>query len=105
MLQLLLEEIVHHQISLKTTKLVLVLATSTPVIKTREEAVEIVQIVEAVKTVWKGKNSKKNKGKYLENLAQVPCILYPITFWKKSIPMSMLFDLDSEVNAIYPTFV
>ena len=38
-------------------------------------------------------------------LAQVPCIQYLVTFWKKSMTVSALLDLNSKVNAIYPTFV
>ena len=30
--------------------------------------------------------------------------LIPHHFWKKSVPMSTLFDSSNEVNAIYPTF-
>ena len=60
----------------KVKKLVTVLVISTPVIVAREEAVS--------------------------NLAQVPCIQYPINFRKNSeLP---LFDSSSKVNTIYPTF-
>ena len=36
------------------------------------------------------------------NLAQVPCIRYPINFGKKSL--SALFDSGSEVNAVHLAF-
>ena len=80
-------------------KLVSVSATSTPMTKTREEAVEA---AESVGTVRVGKNDKESEGKY-PNLARVPCIRNPITFRKKSMSMLVLLDLSSEVNAIYPT--
>ena len=75
-----------------------VLTTFMSVIGIREEAVETTETARA------SKNGKKSKGEYLENFAQVLCIRYPITFWKKFVSMLVLFDLDSEVNAIYPTF-
>ena len=62
-------------------KLVTVSATSTPVTVAREEEVD------------------ENLG---ANLAQVPCIRYPINFRKKSV--SALLDLGSEVNAVHPAF-
>lgn len=77
-------------------KLVSVLATSTPITRIRKEAV---QTAEAT-----GKDGKESKSEYLENLAQVLCIWYPITFRKKFMPISMLIDLNSEVNVIYLTF-
>ena len=80
-------------------KLVSVLATFTPVTGTRKEAVEA---AESVGTVEVGKDDEKSKGEY-PNLARVPCIRYPITFWKKSVSMLALFDSGSEVNAIHPT--
>lgn len=52
--------------------------------------------IEAVETT----GASKSKNKYLENLVQIMCIQYPIIFWKKSVLMSALFDLDNEVNAI-----
>ena len=83
-------------------KLVSVLATSTPVIETREETVaEAVETVEAVESTEVSKNGAKSKSEY-PNLAQVPCIRYSITFWKKSVSMSALFNLGNEVNAIHP---
>ena len=72
-----------------------VLATSTLVTGTREVMAEAARV---------GKDSKKREGEYLENLVRVLCIWYPITFWKKSVPMSVLLDSGSEVNAIHPTF-
>ena len=82
-------------------KLVSVLPTSTPVIETREETVETVG---AVETAEVGKDDKKSKGKY-PNLAQVPCIRYPMTFQKKFVSVSALLDSGREVNAIHPTLV
>ena len=98
----------------KTKKLVSVSATSTPVTGTRKETVETikgfettkaVKTTKAVGTAGIGKNSKESEGEYPENLARVPCIRYPITFQKKSVPISALFDSSSEVNAIHPTVV
>ena len=86
-------------------KLVLVLATSTPVTETRKEAVKAAKAVgttKAVQTAEVGKNGEENKGKY-PNLAQVLCIRYPITLRKKSVSMSALLNSGSEINAIHPT--
>ena len=80
-------------------KLVSVLATSTPVTGTRKEVVEAAESVGIIRV---GKDNKESKGEY-PNLAQVLCIQYPITFWKKSVFISVLFDSGSEVNAIHPT--
>ena len=77
-------------------KLVSVLATFMPATGIREKAVETTETV--------SKDGKESKGNHLENLVQVLCIWYPITFWTKSISVSGLFDSGSEVNAIYPTF-
>ena len=105
MLYLLLEGTLLKQVSLESEskervkKLVSVSAISMPVTGTREEAVETVEAVETAKI---SKDGEKSEGEY-PNLAQVPCIRYPITFWKKSMSMLALFDLGSEVNAIYPT--
>ena len=88
-------------------KLVSASATSTPVTKTREEAdetAEAVEIVEAVESTEVGKDGVESKSEY-PNLARVPCIWYPITFRKKSVSMSALFDSVSKVNAIHPTLV
>ena len=54
--------------SLKTKKLVLVLAIFTPVIGTKKE------IDEAVETAGVDKDSKKSEGEYPKNLTQIPCI-------------------------------
>ena len=78
---------------MKVKKLVLVLATSTPVTETKEEVVETAKV---------SKDGEESKDEYL-NLARVPCIWYPITFWKKSVSVLALLNLGSEVNAIYPT--
>ena len=83
-------------------KLVSVSATSMPVTETREEAfAEAVETIEAVESTKVGKDSAESEGEY-PNLAQVPCIRYPITFRKKFVSMSALFDSSSEVNAIHP---
>ena len=82
-----------------------VLASSTSVTGTREEVVETAKAVrtaKAIETVKVTKDSKKSEGEY-PNLARVLCIRYPITFRKKSVPMSALFDSRSEVNTIYLT--
>ena len=99
----------------KAKKLVLVLATSPPVTGTREETFETAEAVETAKAVETaeviktaeaiefakvGKNGVESKGDYL-NLAQVPCIWYPIILRKKSVSMLVLLDSGSEVNAIY----
>lgn len=52
-----------------------------------------------------GKDGEESEGKYLKNLIWVSCIWYPINFQKKSIPVLVLFDSDSKINTIYPTFV
>ena len=78
-------------------KLASVLATSTPVTETRKEAVETAE------TTGEGRDGKESKSEY-PNLARVPYIWYPITFWKKSMPMLALFDSDNKVNTIYSTF-
>ena len=87
-------------------KLVSVSVTSTPLTGTREKAVETVKAIrtaEVVEIAEVGKDGEESKGEY-PNLARVPCIRYLITFWKKSLSMSALFDSDSEVNAIHLTF-
>ena len=73
--------------------------------KIKKEAVETTEIMEAVETAGAGKNGKKSEGEYLKNLVQVPCIWYYIIFWKKSVHVSALFDSDSKINTIHPTFV
>lgn len=87
---------------MKVKKLVSVLAIFTLVTGTREETVEIAELVGTAKT---GKNSEESNDKYPENLAQVPHNQYPITFRKKSVPVSPLFDSGSEVTTIHPIFV
>ena len=79
-----------------------VLTTSTPVIETREKVVETAK---AVETTGAGKDGKKSEGdkNLRSNLAQVLCIRYPVTFQKKSVLMSTLFDLSSKVNTIHLT--
>ena len=96
--------------SLEAKKLVSVLATSTPVTETREEAVaeavetaKAVETAEAVESTEVDRDGAQSKGEY-PNLAQILCIWYFITSWRKSMSMSALFDLSSEVNAIHPAF-
>ena len=106
MLQLSPKEILHHQILPEVKKLVSISATSTLVTGSREETFETtkaIETAEAVETAEIDKDGDKNEGEY-PNLARVPCIRYLITFRKKSLPVSTLFDSDSEVNAIHPTF-
>ena len=81
-------------------KLALVSATSTLVTGTRKKTVETAETVETTEV---GKDGDKSKGE-CPNLARVSYIRYPITFRKKSMPMSTFLDSGSEVNAIYPTF-
>ena len=104
MLYLPSEGILLKQVSLESEKrvkkLVLILATFTPVTKTRIEAVETGKMVEFDGA---NKNSKESEGKYPENLVQVLCIRYLINFGKKSV--SVLFDLGSKVDVVYLAFV
>ena len=74
-----------------------ILTTSTPATEIRKAVVETIGAVD--------KDGQKNEGDYWENLAQVPCIWYFITFRKKSVPMLALSDLSNEINAIHLTFV
>ena len=77
-----------------------------PVTGTRAETVKTVETVEtaeAVGTVKAGQDSNESKGE-CPNLARIPCIWYPITVRKKSMPMLALFDSCSEVNTIRPIF-
>ena len=76
-----------------------VLTTSTPVTETREKTVKITK---AIKSAEVSKDGAESKSEY-PNLARVPCIGYSITFRKKSVSMSTLFDLGSKVNTIHPT--
>ena len=82
-------------------KLVSVLATSTPVTGTRAETIET---AEAIGTAEVSEDGEESEGE-CPNLARVPCIRYPITFRKTSVPVSALLDSGSEINAIHPTFV
>ena len=77
----------------------LVLATSTPVTGTKEKAIEIAKVAEFAGA---NKDGKESKDKYLENLAQVPCIRYPINFGKKSVPA--LLNLGSKINTVHLAF-
>ena len=59
-----------------------------------------------METAKTSKNGEESKGvEYPGSLARVLCIQYPITFRKKSVLMSALFNSDSEVNAIHLTFI
>ena len=73
MLQLSPEGILPHQMSPETKKLVLVLATSTPVTETRKETIKVVE------TAGVGKDGEESESKYSENLARVLYIQYPVT--------------------------
>ena len=89
----------------EANKLVSVSATSTSLTVTREKTIETpkaVEISKAMETAKTGKDGKKSKNEYPENLTRVLCIHYPINFGKKS--MSALFDLASKVNAVHPAF-
>ena len=87
-------------------KLVLVSATSTPVTGTREKASENAETSKtgkAIEIVKDGKKSKDDENLRL-NLAQILYIRYHVAFRKNSMPMLVLFDSNSKVNAIHPTF-
>ena len=84
----------------KVKKLVFVLATSMPVTIVRKEMVENAENSKNLRTAAEAGEDGKNPR---SNLAQVPSIQYLITFKKKFL--SVLFDSNSEVNAIYPTFI
>ena len=68
-----------------------------PVTETRGETVETAE------SAGEDRDGKESKREYL-NLAQIPYIRYPITFWKKSVPVLALLDLCSNINAIHLTF-
>ena len=89
-------DIIPPAVPKKMQKLVSVSVISTPMTETKEEGVE------AIKTARTGKDGEENKSESPENLAWVPCIRYPTTFRKKSVPVLALFDSGSEVNAIHP---
>ena len=74
--------------------------TSTPLTGTRAKTVEIAV---AIGTAEVGEDGDESEDE-CPNLTRVPCIRYPITFQKKSVPVSALLDSSSEVNAIHPTF-
>ena len=65
---------------------------------------ETVETAESDRTTEVGEDGNESEGE-CPNLTKVPCIRYYITFWKKFVPVSVLFDSGSEVNAIHPTFV
>ena len=73
---------------------------------TRAETVETTKVVETAKAIGiaKGDEDGDESESECSNLARGPCIWYPITFWKISVPVSALFKSSSEVNAIHPTF-
>ena len=91
------EGTLRHQVFPRAKKLVSVLATSTLMTETRGETVKTME------TAREGKDGEESERKY-PNLVRVPCIQYPITFRKKSVPVLALLDSKSEVNAIHPTF-
>ena len=99
MLQLPPEGTLRHQVSPEAKKLVSILATSKLVTETRKKIVETIEVVESARA---SKDREESKGKYLENLARVPCIRYPINFGKK--PVLALFDSSDKFNAVYPAF-
>lgn len=68
----------------------LILVTFIPVTVIKEEAIETIDTTRADKN---GKDTKNDK--YLGIFARVPWICYSITFWKKSVPISALFDFSS----------
>ena len=81
-------------------------ATFMLVTGTRAETVETAEAIETAKAVGTaevGEDGNESECECL-NLTRVPCIWYPITFRKESMPMSALLDSGSEVNAIHLTF-
>ena len=72
---------------------------------TRGEAVETTETIEAIETARAGKDGNESKSEYPENLTQVLCIWYSITFRKKSLPVLALIDSGNKINVIYPTYV
>ena len=69
--------------ALEAKTLVLVLATSISVTETREETVETVEAMtttKAIEIAGTGKDGRKNKGKYPENIARIACSRYSINF-------------------------
>ena len=83
----------------KIKKLVLVLATSTPVTENRKKAVETAKMAKSAEA---SKDREESKGKYPENFAQVLCIRYSINFGQKFI--SALLNSDSKINAVHLAF-
>lgn len=76
-------------------------ATSTLIIAAREKKVEIAEIIETAGAAETSKDGES--GKYQEtHLAQVPCIWYFFTFWRKSV--LALFNSRSKVSAIHLIF-
>ena len=65
---------------------------------------ETIETAEAIGTAEVSEDGEESEGE-CPNLARVPCIRYPITFRKTSVPVSALLDSGSEVNAIHPTLV
>ena len=80
-------------------KLVSVSATSMPVTANKKEAIETIKVA---KSAGASKDGKKSEGKWLENLARVLYIRYPINCRKKSV--LALFDSSSKVNLGHPVF-
>lgn len=103
------EAALRHQVSLekKLKKLVLVLATFTPVTETRKETVETIKTAKTAKVVKIARGAedgKESEGGWnpRSNFSQVLCIRYSINFKKKSV--WALFDSDNQVNVIQPIF-
>ena len=92
----------------KLKKVVWVLAFSTQMTRTREKVFRIAntdKTAKAIETARAGKDGKKSESgeNPRSNLEQVLYIRYSVTFWKKSVPVSALFDSGNEVDALYPT--
>lgn len=119
MLPLSLKEVLLEQVSSKSKKEVIkllsVLATFTPVTRTKEKAdetvetgktAEAVKTAKAIETAGAGKDGKENRNSenLKLNLARVPCIQYSVTFQKKTVPISALCNSGSKIHAIYLTF-
>ena len=75
------------------------MVTSTPITIAKKEAIENAKNDKNLRTTTGANKDGKN---LRSNLARVLCIKYPIAFRKKSV--SVLFNSNSKVNVIYPTF-
>lgn len=74
-----------------------------PMTGTMEEVVEAGKAVGTVEANEIAKVGEESKGEY-SNRVQVLCLRYHITFWKKSMSMSRLFESGGEINAMHLTF-